>query len=108
MDYYFQHGENRFEASPLYQKYSSSLPRTLMITAEFDPLRDDGYAYLKQLDQVGVEYEHLHLPDLVHAYLFMDKLIKEECAHTYESMARFLNHEKLTKPPVALQATAAE
>jgi len=108
MDYYFQHGENRFEASPLYQKYTSALPRTLMITAEFDPLRDDGYEYLKQLDQVGVEYEHLHLHDLVHAYLFMDKLIEEECTHTYESMARFLNHEKLTKPPGALQATAVE
>ncbi len=51
------------------------LPRALVMTAEFDPLRDEGIAYAERLAAAGVEVEHLHVADQMHGFLLLDRAI---------------------------------
>jgi acetyl esterase len=90
---YFQHGENRREASPLYMDFTDKLPQTLMITAEFCPLRDEGYAYMEKLKSTNVQVEHLYFNDMIHAFINLENLVQEECAAVYRKIGDFLNSE---------------
>ncbi len=47
--------ESNPEVSPILNANFSGLPPTLIITAEFDPLRDDGFAYAGKLRKAGVK-----------------------------------------------------
>lgn len=60
---------------PLTVRDLSGLPPTLVMTAEFDPLRDDGIIYAQQLAHAGVEVEHLHAEDQMHGFLLMESVI---------------------------------
>ncbi|MBT8362894.1 MAG: alpha/beta hydrolase [Deltaproteobacteria bacterium] len=90
-DNYFQTSENRKTVSPLYMEFSRKLPESLVITAEFCPLRDEGFAYIDKIRQVGVEAEHLHFDNMIHAFLNLENLVKEECETVYLRIAEFLN-----------------
>lgn len=95
IEYYFQNyfrgGEDRREASPLYMEFSENLPESLVITAEFCPLRDEGYAYVHKLKDTGITTSHLHFKDMVHAFMNMESLVKERCDELYSTMDNFLN-----------------
>jgi len=89
-DHYFQSDENRSDASPLYMAVTSELPRTLVVTAEFCPLRDEGAAYVKRLGDMGVQVEQLHFDDMIHAFLNMEDVTPEACDAVYQAISRFL------------------
>ncbi len=94
LENYFQNRENRKEVSPLYMKCSRNIPKSLVITAEFCPLRDEGLAYVRKLHDAGVEAELLHFYDMIHAFLNMEDLVPDECTAVYQKIATFLNPEQ--------------
>jgi acetyl esterase len=94
LENYFQNRENRKEASPLYMKCSHHIPKSLVITAEFCPLRDEGLAYVQKLHDAGIETELLHFDDMIHAFLNMEDLVPDECTAVYQKIATFLNTEQ--------------
>jgi acetyl esterase len=56
-------------ASPLRARSFANLPRTLVATAEMDPLRDEGKAYADALSEAGVEVEYVCFDGLVHDFM---------------------------------------
>jgi acetyl esterase len=52
--------------SPLLAESHSGLPSAFILTADYDPLRDDGQRYAGALSKAGVPVEHLDLPDTPH------------------------------------------
>lgn len=89
-DNYFQNGEDRKEASPLHMEFTDALPRTLVVTAEFCPLKDEGQKYVSQVKQQGVEATGINYSDMIHGFLNLENLVREECNSLYSSIARFL------------------
>jgi acetyl esterase/lipase len=90
-EHYFQHGEDRRGASPLFMPVSNRLPETLVISAEYCPLRDEALAYVQRLNDTGVPCRHCHFDDMIHAYLNLESLAPDACAATYREIAAFLN-----------------
>ena len=61
-------------ASPLLTKDFKGLPDTLIITAEIDPLRDEGEAYGNKLKEAGNKVEVRRINGVTHGFITMDKI----------------------------------
>jgi acetyl esterase len=61
--------------SPVFASDLTNLPPALIITAEFDPLKDDGEVYAKRLKEAGNEVVFKEYKGMIHAFLAMPKLL---------------------------------
>ena len=57
--------------SPLFDRSLSKMPTTLIVTAECDPLRDDGERYARGLRQAGVTVELRRYQGMIHGFFQM-------------------------------------
>ncbi len=65
------------------------LPPAVVVTAGFDPLRDEGLAYVAALEECGVSVESLHHPSLIHGFIDMGRFSPAVDAAVADINARF-------------------
>ena len=76
--------------SPLMADDLSNQPDTLVITAEFDPLRDEGEEYGRALKAAGNQVEIRRILDSVHGFITYPSYL-EPLTEAYKIMNAFLN-----------------
>lgn len=63
--------------SPLLEKDLSNLPPALVVTAQFDMLRDEGEAYARRLEEAGGSIRHIQVPGVIHGFMKMDRILSQ-------------------------------
>ena len=66
-----------WRASPLLHPDLSNLPPALVLTAGFDPLRDEGAAYAERLTAAGSAASYVLFAREIHGFLLMGKVLDE-------------------------------
>ena len=64
-----------WRASPLLAKSLAKLPPAFVMTAGYDPLRDEGKAYADRLAKEGVQAEYRNYADMVHGFITMGRVL---------------------------------
>lgn len=92
LDLYLQDKErywNDPHFAPLLAEDLSGQPKTLILTAEFDPLRDEGEAYGEKLKAFGNEVEIHRLKDALHGFISLPSSFPHT-RQSYEYINQFL------------------
>jgi acetyl esterase len=78
-DYYIDNPAHDLDwrASPLLQQNLAQLPPALVLTAGFDPLRDEGLMYAQRLSEAGNQATHICFERQIHGFITMGKVLDE-------------------------------
>jgi len=79
--------------APILSNDLSKQPKTLIITAQYDPLRDEGELYGKRLYEFGNEAEVFRMKNALHGFISLPKHFIH-VKQSYELINRFLNADR--------------
>lgn len=92
------------QAAPLRAHNLCGLPPTLLLTAECDPLRDEGAAYAKRLQAAGVQVAYRCYAGMIHGFLGLRPMLETasqamiEMAATLRTALDIRVHDDLLEP----------
>ncbi|WP_219417401.1 alpha/beta hydrolase [Pseudonocardia nigra] len=95
MDWFYGHYVGAWEdaldprLSPLHHADLTGLPPAVVVTAEFDPLRDEGEAYGKALEAAGVPTDVRRYDGLIHGFFDMGAVSPAARTAVDDSCGRF-------------------
>ncbi len=75
--------------APLRAASLANLPPAVVVTAEFDPLRDGGIAYVEALKAAGNRAEHIPGPGMIHGFYDMGRWSPGAQAIVQQGIQRF-------------------
>ena len=76
-----------WRASPLLAPSLAGLPPALVLTAGYDPLRDEGRAYAERMQREGVAVQYREYADMVHGFLLFGGVLDTANAAVAECSA---------------------
>jgi acetyl esterase len=88
--------ETEPRVSPLFAKDLSGLPPALVLTAGFDPLRDEGRAYADRMGSAGVTVEYVCAQGSLHGFLSTAGGLRESTrmlSHAANALRHALHHD---------------
>jgi acetyl esterase len=97
MEWFWGHYLSRSEdsknpyACPVNAKALSGLPPAFVITAEYDPLRDEGEAYAARLSEEGVSTILKRYDGVTHGFFGMPALLEKSKVAIQDSAAALRN-----------------
>jgi acetyl esterase len=89
-----------WRASPLLHPNHAGLPPALVLTAGYDPLRDEGLQYAQCLSEAGNRVSYVCFERQIHGFILMGRLIDEAndaVACCAAALARALDAERLSE-----------
>lgn len=102
IDYYYGHYMPEawmrldWRASPLRAADHRNLPPALVLTAGFDPLRDEGLLYADKLSTAGVPTQYICFERQIHGFALMGRILDE--ANTAVSLIAQALRERFARP----------
>jgi acetyl esterase len=78
--------------SPLLAEDLSGLPPAFVLTAGFDPLRDEGRAYADRLIDAGVKTTYVNYPGTIHGFFSLTRFLKQGLKANDEAAAVLAAH----------------
>ena len=79
LGHYFRTAQDKLNdrASPLLSQDLSRLPPALVLTAGYDPLRDEGLQYAQRLSEAGNRVTEICFERQIHGFILMGKALEE-------------------------------
>lgn len=87
MEYFTSHAVGGEPLPSLAEEDFATSPPVLLVTAGFDPLRDEGVALAARMDATGGKVTHLHYPRLLHEFVSMGGVVPEARAALDEAIS---------------------
>ncbi|KAF3491370.1 fumarate hydratase [Arthroderma uncinatum] len=71
-----ERSEDDWKISPIFAPNFANLAPAIVWTAEMDPLRDEGVAYVKKLEAAGVRVEHIRVAGVPHTFVHLNGVLE--------------------------------
>ena len=89
-DQYLQGKADPLSISPQAMPVPLHFPRTLLMSAGYDPLRDEAGYFFDKLCVAGVDVAGVCYEQMLHGFLNLESLVPEACEKAYNDISRFI------------------
>lgn len=83
-NYAGNHNLKDWRVSPLFYSKYGKLPPAIVLTADCDPIRDDGQVYAKKIEQTGTLVAVKNVPGMIHAFMQLIETFPLQTAQSYQ------------------------